>query len=93
MSDNLHNKNKYNKKDKAFKSYFRDYTGESNNVSIDNGEGSVPYGWFKVKEYKYCFKCTKELPEGSTMAFCNDWCHSEYYKEIAADMDDIIGIN
>lgn len=90
MSDNLHNKNK----DNGFKSYFRNYTGESNNVRIDNGEGNVPYGWFSTANtYKYCFKCGDVLPEESVNAFCCDWCRNEYYKEIAADMDDIIGIN
>lgn len=55
------------------------------------------YGRFNVKEkiYRFCMKCGERLMEGSTSPFCENggWCQSEYYKELAADMDDIVGRN
>lgn len=62
-----------------------------NNININT------YGRFNVKErvFKYCAKCGNRLVEGSTDPFCDNdgWCRNEYYKELAGDMDDIVGRN
>ena len=74
----------------------------SDNINCDNNinnnyikKKSITCGNFKVQEktFKYCWKCGKELEELSIDMFCDFSCRSEYYKELVADMDDIVGIN
>ncbi len=46
----------------------------------------------KVKTYKWCFQCGKELPEGSLEPFCNDYdnyCRNQYYTENAREIDSV----
>lgn len=61
----------------------------------NNGNNNTSFGRFKVKEklFKYCWKCSKQLPEGSETPWCDWECKKEYYSELAQDMDDIVGIN
>lgn len=47
----------------------------------------------KEKIFKYCEKCGKQLEEGSVEHFCCWECKKDFYKELAQDMDDIVGIN
>jgi hypothetical protein len=42
-----------------------------------------------IKTYKYCIKCMKNLPEGSTDPWCDFSCRQEYFAEIRADRDDL----
>jgi len=64
-----------------------------NNNNIDNANKNKnninTYGEFEVKEkvFRYCFKCGKELPEGSSDKFCDFYCRSEYYAEIRKEAD------
>lgn len=64
-------------------------------VKYNNGINNTSFGRFKVKEklFKYCWKCSKQLPEGSETPWCDWECKKEYYKELAQDMDDIVRIN
>lgn len=41
----------------------------------------------KEKICKYCEKCGKQLEEGSTSEFCDQWCRSEYFSEIRREND------
>jgi len=68
------------------------YNNGSNDTSNTN---NTSFGRFKVKEklFKYCWKCSKQLPEGSETPWCDWECKKEYYSELAQDMDDIVGIN
>jgi len=61
----------------------------------NNGSNNTSFGRFEVKEklFKYCWKCSKQLPEGSETPWCDWECKKEYYSELAQDMDDIVGIN
>ena len=70
----------------------------SNNININFNRKSNAYGSFKPRErkFKYCWKCGASFPEPLSEPFCNDnegWCKSEYHAELAADIDDIVGIN
>ena len=53
------------------------------------------YGKFKPKEktFSYCWKCGKSFDNPSLIPFCDDFCRNDYYKELAQDMDDMVGIN
>ena len=45
-----------------------------------------------VKTFKYCWKCGKQLPEGSLEPFCNDYdnyCRNQYYTENAREIDSV----
>ena len=57
-------------------------------ININSGEVREE----KMKVYRYCFQCGKELPEGSTEPFCNDYdnyCRSVYYAENAREIDSV----
>ena len=41
----------------------------------------------KVKTYKYCWKCARDLPEGSVMPFCDSGCMNEFYAENAKEIN------
>jgi len=71
----------------------KNYDANDNNcnyiININTGEVRKE----KVKVYLYCWKCGRNLPNGSVEPFCNDYdnyCRNEYYKEIAQDIDDIV---
>lgn len=40
-----------------------------------------------VKTYKWCWKCSQSLPEGSIVPFCCWECQQEFYKENAREID------
>lgn len=63
------------------------YNNGTNNINTS--------GRFKVKEklFRYCWKCGRNLKEPSTVPFCCWECHQDFYKELAQDMDDIVGVN
>jgi len=42
-----------------------------------------------VKTFKWCWKCSRSLPEGSTVPFCCFECQSSYYAENAREIDSI----
>lgn len=64
-------------------------------IKAKNNNGNNTYGEFEVKEklFRYCFKCGRSLDIPSPNPFCCWECKKEYYKELAQDMDDIVGIN
>jgi len=69
---------------------------DNDNININNyKKKSITYENFKVQErlYKYCWKCGKDLDTPSSVPFCCWECHQDFYKELAQDMDDIVGIN
>ena len=55
-------------------------------ININSGEVREE----KMKVYRYCWQCGKELPEGSTEPFCNDYdnyCRSVYYQELRKESE------
>lgn len=56
-------------------------TNHNDNIII-NGFNNI-----KVKTYKYCEKCSRELPEGSVEPFCCWECRSEYFAENRREND------
>lgn len=40
-----------------------------------------------VKTYTYCIKCGRDFSEPSIDHFCDDYCRSEYYQELAKESD------
>lgn len=61
---------------------------DKNNIIINTKDNT--YREIKVKTFKYCWQCSKELPEGSTEPFCNDYdnyCRNEYYAEQRKEAD------
>lgn len=51
------------------------------NINIDNNIKGIE----TAKTYKYCIKCGRDLPEGSTSPWCDFSCRSSYYAEIAKE--------
>lgn len=42
-----------------------------------------------VKVYKWCWKCSGRLEEGSIVPFCCFECQSSYYAENAREIDSV----
>lgn len=55
--------------------------GDTNKVINTYADGGLKR-IVTVKVYKWCEKCLKDLPEGSSSAFCCWECQQEYYTEI-----------
>lgn len=60
-------------------------TNQSKNININ--KYTDKYKEAKDKVYKYCSKCGRQLEEGSTSEFCDQWCRSEYFAEIRREND------
>jgi len=59
-----------------------------NNTYLDN----IKMVERPVKTFKYCWKCGKQLSEGSLEPFCNDYdnyCRNQYYAENAREIDSV----
>lgn len=55
----------------------------SGNGNIDN----IKLVEQPVKVYKWCWTCGKQLPEGSTSAFCDFGCLSAYGAELRKESE------
>lgn len=58
-----------------------------------NYNNNINFNSYQEKKYKYCWKCGNILSPPSITPFCCWECHQDYYKELAQDMDDIVGVN
>ena len=63
-------------------------TNHNDNIIISNYDtGDINNTKTKLKIYKYCEKCTRELPEGSVEPFCCWECRSEFFAENRREND------
>jgi len=59
-------------------------------ININNSyNNNIKMVEIPAKTFKWCWKCSKELPIGSTLPFCDFGCQQEYYAENAKEIDSV----
>ena len=60
------------------------------NININNTyTDNIKMVEIPVKTYKWCWKCSESLEEGSIVPFCCFECQSSYYAENAREIDSV----